>query len=69
MKEFHNEKTNQGRYPQRVNSLMILKNQLRWKRLNAQVTQRIYLKNTQKCGTKDCGPEESGINVSEFIFK
>ena len=27
---------------------MVLKNQLRWKRLNAQITQRIYLKSAQE---------------------
>ena len=27
---------------------MVLKYQLRWKRLNAQITQRIYLKSTQE---------------------
>ena len=48
---------------------MVLKNQLRWKRWNAQITQIIYLKSTQECGTKDCGPKECGINVSEFTFK
>ena len=69
VKECHNEQTYQNWYPQWVNSLMVLKNQLRWKRLNAQVTQRIYLKSTQECGTKDCGPKECRIKVSEFIFK
>ena len=38
---------------------IVLKNQLRWKRLNAKMTQRmVYLKSTQECRTDHCGPKE-----------
>ena len=53
---------------------MVLKNQLRWKRLNAQITQRIYLRSTQEnaepktVGQKNAEPTSPNLHSNEHSY-